>query len=422
NKRGQVRWVENFSVAIDWDGEKAGLNFLTDITDRKAAEGELHWHRDQLNEMVREWGDEMAVAEQELERTLFGQLQAEQELRIRDLALKSAVNAIALGDLDGNLVYVNPSCLKLWGCQDETEVLGRPICQFWADEGRARAVFEELVQSGSWEGEMKGRRKDGTAFDGFLAASLVRDELGHPICTMGWYVDITRQKAAQEQLLMYQDQLRSLACELAMTQLRERRRIAGQLHDRIGQTLCLSKMKLERIQESARTSQAGAALNEVAEEIKNVIANLRSLITDLNPPILSELGLVSGLAWLAEGLESEHGLRVRLFDDGRPKPLSEDMRDLLFQAARELAMNSIRHGRSTSLRIDLKTADDKITIVFQDDGIGFDLDTLRPASVNNKGLGIFGIRERLAGRGGGLVVESMPGLGTRVVLTAPLTG
>ena len=197
NKQGQVRWVENFSVPTDWEGRPSELNFLTDITDRKLAEGELDRHRDHLNEMVREWQDELKAAGRELHRTIIDRWQAEEDLRIRDLALKSAVNAISLADLHGDLVYVNPAWLKLWGIRDEADALGRSMYAFWEDRQEVAAVSRALETRGAWEGEMTGRRLDGTVFIGLLSANTVRDETGRPVCTMAWYLDVTEQRPPQ---------------------------------------------------------------------------------------------------------------------------------------------------------------------------------------------------------------------------------
>jgi len=135
---------------------------------------------------------------------------AEEELRIRDSAIASSINAIALADLEGTLRYVNHSFLKLWGYDDDKEILGRSAVEFWQVEEEAAVVIETLRDKGSWIGQLVARRRDGTLFDVQLSASMVTDEAGKPISMMASFVDITERKQAEEALKRRLEQLISL--------------------------------------------------------------------------------------------------------------------------------------------------------------------------------------------------------------------
>ncbi len=130
--------------------------------------------------------------------------QAEEALRIKDSAIVSSISGIALADLEGNLTYVNPSFLKLWGYKNDKEILGKPIINLWQSKETALDVIKVLRKKGNQIGELVAMRKDGSLFDAQLSASMVKDEAGKPICMMASFVDITERKKLEEELLRAQ--------------------------------------------------------------------------------------------------------------------------------------------------------------------------------------------------------------------------
>ena len=122
---------------------------------------------------------------------------AEEALRIRNVAVESSINAIALRDMEGNISYVNNSFLKLLGYSDEKEVLGKPVEQFWMDVDKVAQVRRIVLDKGSWVGELVARRKDGSTFDAQLSINLVKDENGKSICIMASFIEITERKRAE---------------------------------------------------------------------------------------------------------------------------------------------------------------------------------------------------------------------------------
>jgi len=144
-------------------------------------------------------------------RDITERKRAEEALRIRDSAIASSINAIALADLEGNLTYANSSFLKLWEYDDEKEVLGKPAVEFWQMEEKALEVVEALRDRGSWIRELVAKRKDGSLLDVQLSASMVTDEVGKPICMMASFIDITERKRAEEALREAEENFRAVA-------------------------------------------------------------------------------------------------------------------------------------------------------------------------------------------------------------------
>ena len=124
----------------------------------------------------------------------------EEEMRIKDSAITSSINAITFIDLEGNLTYVNDSFLRIWGYVHNKDVIGKPIIQFWNTKEQFIEVMDALVRKGEWIGELTGIRKDHSTFQVQLSANMIRDESTKPICIMGAYVDITRYKIAVKAL------------------------------------------------------------------------------------------------------------------------------------------------------------------------------------------------------------------------------
>jgi signal transduction histidine kinase len=222
------------------------------------------------------------------------------------------------------------------------------------------------------------------------------------------------------QLQQYQNQLRSLASQLSLAEERERRRIAIDLHDRVGQLLAVAKINLGRLKQELQKTPLVDLVNDVSGFMEQAIQETRSLTFQISPPILYELGLTAALEHLVEQLQEQHGIFGTYADDGQAKALSEDTRILLFRAAGELLVNVAKHSGARSVSVTSRREDDNIIVCIEDDGIGFDPGVSAFRSGRNHGFGLFSIRERLGHIGGRLIIESQPGNGARVTLMAPL--
>jgi PAS domain S-box-containing protein len=228
-------------------------------------------------------------------------------------------------------------------------------------------------------------------------------------------------KATEQELLDYQAQLKSLASQLSLAEERERRRVAAELHDRIGQSLAVSKLQLDTLWASAPSGDLAKTLKEVCNSIDQTIQNTRSLTFDLSSPILYELGFEAAVAeWLTEQVGQKHDIATEFEDDELPKPLDESVCVLLFRDVRELLVNVIKHARARKVKVSIRKRDDTICVSVEDDGVGFDPDRIAPTPTQTGGFGLFSIRERLEQLGGRLKIESQPGKGSKITMTAPL--
>ena len=221
-------------------------------------------------------------------------------------------------------------------------------------------------------------------------------------------------------LSVHKRQLRSMASQHTISEERERRKLAVYLHDNICQSLGVAKMKLDALRESGSVSDLMAPLDEVTQIIKSTIQDVRSVMVDLSPPVLHELGFEAALEWLAEQFHEQNKIPCGYEDDHQPKPLDEDIRILLFQSVRELLINIIKHAQARRAKISVLRKEDNICVVVEDNGVGFKTSNYGSPMVVASGFGFFSIRERLSSIGGHMEIKSWKGKGSRVTLVAPL--
>ncbi len=243
---------------------------------------------------------------------------------------------------------------------------------------------------------------------------------------IAWWVQrnqfrLTQQVIGElENRVKAEEALHNLAIELSLAEERERRRIAGELHDQVGQNLLLAKMRLNSFTTILTDWKQEALCSEVKRLIEQSVEDIRSLTFQLSPPILNTVGLTAAIGWLAAQLEKDYGLTVELLDDQEEKPLREEMRVTIFQSVRELLINIAKHARTGSARVVINRKGDEVSICVEDEGVGFDLAEaqLKPATAG--GFGLYNVRQRIEYLGGRLAVESAPGSGTRTMIIAPL--
>ncbi|MEW5735984.1 MAG: AAA family ATPase [Thermodesulfobacteriota bacterium] len=228
---------------------------------------------------------------------------------------------------------------------------------------------------------------------------------------------------AESELLERQRRLQDLSTQLSLAEERERRHIAGQLHERIGHGLAETAIKLGSLLARSGLSSKDRALAEEARAIVDrTMEDTRGLIFEISPPILYDLGLSAALEWLGEETNRRNAIRVSFEDRSGDIFITENLRVFLFQAARELIFNAVKHADSSRVAIILVHEGERLLLSVNDDGKGFHPKMLKEKRGGKGGFGLFGIRERASRMGGQLEVSSFPGKGTRVTLVMPLVG
>ncbi len=236
---------------------------------------------------------------------------------------------------------------------------------------------------------------------------------------LGISEDITERKEAEAKLLAYQEQLRALTSELVLIEERERRRIASELHDQIGQNLALCKLKVAALEKSVPGEELKGELSAVRRLLECSIQDARSLIFDLSPPVLYELGFQAALEWLAEWIGEQYHVPVEFENRYGDEPMGNDRQVILFQVVRELLVNVGKHAQASQAKVIMSLESGSLRIQVNDDGIGFDATQIYDARGRGGGFGFFSMRERLNYLGGSLEVRSKSGQGSQIVLSVP---
>lgn len=233
--------------------------------------------------------------------------------------------------------------------------------------------------------------------------------------------EIGERKRSEQRLRSAQNKMRAMASEILFADERSRQHFATDLHDSVVQTLGAAKMRSYLIQESI-PPELMPVFKELQEMISQSINQSRSIMSEMSPPILYELGLVPALEWLIEQIEVQHGLPINLETTAKAsQPMEHEIQVLLFQATRELLMNVIKHSKAESASVRLSGSGSRVRIEVIDNGTGFDKKQAFRTDISSGGFGLFSIRERLRHLGGKLIIQSIPGQGTRVIMTAPMS-
>ncbi|MEN6387058.1 MAG: GAF domain-containing protein, partial [Phycisphaerales bacterium] len=229
--------------------------------------------------------------------------------------------------------------------------------------------------------------------------------------------EIVERVKVEKQLTENQEKLRSLSSEIMMVEERERRQVATQLHDSIGQLLAFSKKELGALV-TAVPYEIQPQLKEVWDMIKQAVEQTRTLTFDLSPAALYTLGLEAALEEVGEDFAKKGKFKFNFSSDNSEFQLSEQDKIMLYRSVRELLINIVKHSQTKTVDINMKKHHNNMKIVIQDDGVGFNV---REMNKNSKaGFGLFSIRERLEAVGGNLKIKSQKGKGTVVTITAPL--
>lgn len=341
----------------------------------------------------------------------------QREEQYRNL-VEQATDLIYRTDPYGYFTYFNSDAalVRLVGYSRE-ELLGRNYLDYVHPDYRARTdafyrrQFAERATATYFE--FPALTKDGrTVWVGQQVNVFVDN--GRVIYHQGVCRDINERVAAQQALRDSNDRLRWLAAHQEALLEAERSRLAHDLHDGIGQSINLARIKLKDLMLRREPGALEPGLGEVVTIMDETRAVIRTLEFDLSPPVLRELGLDPALEWLAEQIEQDYGLRVSLSRDDEPVALSQAQRAVVFRAVREMLINVARHARVREAHVDTQCQGERLVVTVSDEGCGFD--TANAA----KGLGLTGVQERFTHLGGGVDLSSAPGEGTVVTLWLPI--
>ncbi len=195
----------------------------------------------------------------------------------------------------------------------------------------------------------------------------------------------------------------------------ERRRLARELHDETGQALTSILLGLRPVEEARNEEELRAAVSEVRELVRSTLRDVRQLAVELRPAALDDFGLVPALERLTQSFAEQTGIALEFEASLPPGRMPTDIETALYRIVQESLTNIVKHARAGSVSVVLTRKDDSVSVVVEDDGVGFE-----PGRTGDGGLGLLGMEERVALLGGRVAIESRPGAGTTFVAEVPV--
>ncbi len=232
-------------------------------------------------------------------------------------------------------------------------------------------------------------------------------------------LEIEKSQQSERLRISHENKLRELAAELLFTEERERRRLAGDLHDRIGQALAFCQIKLGLIIQKNQDSHLDDKIKEVHDSVEQIIQDTHTLTFEVSPPLLYELGLEAAVEWFAEETEKQHLIKMHIVSDIPDTLDIETLNVFAFRALRELILNVVKHANAQNIKITIRHLADQLHLQVIDDGAGFETASLWPHGSSDCGFGLFSIQERAESLGGHFSIQSTPGMGTHAELILP---
>jgi PAS domain S-box-containing protein len=342
--------------------------------------------------------------------------------------IDSSLDMIIAVDMGRRITEFNKAAEEIFEYRRE-QVLGESIDLLYADSVESESVHARTVLKGRNVSQILNKSKTGRVFPSLLSASVLRDPHGTPIGFMGISRDITELKRAQEEQTRLFDQVRAgrerlklLSKQLLDAQESERRHIARELHDEIGQAMTGVQMNLQIIEPLLTDASAKTRLEDTALAIERMLQQIRNLSLDLRPSLLDDFGLIPALRWLLERQAQRTGLDIEFTADPLEKRAPEQIETVCFRVTQEAITNITRHAHARHVSVRLSGSQSDVELTIQDDGIGFDVTQAVEHATQGNSMGLLGMQERVILVGGKAEISSAPNQGTRIQVTIPFNG
>jgi signal transduction histidine kinase len=228
-------------------------------------------------------------------------------------------------------------------------------------------------------------------------------------------------RASQVELHGTYGRLRALTRQLEYAKEEEKRRIARELHDEMGQLLSAIKINLKALGRLPHESgDRGERIVDAIALVDEMIGQVRAMALDLRPPLLDELGLVAALRAYAEGQAVRTGVPIVVEANAAAESLRPETAIAAFRIVQEAVHNTVRHASATGVTVSVRSDAERLLLSVRDDGSGFDVQEALSRAMTGRHLGLRGMRERVEALGGKLEIESAPGQGTEIRAAIPL--
>jgi PAS domain S-box-containing protein len=359
-------------------------------------------------------------------RDITNRRRAEEEVKnslsVLQSTLESTADGILVVDLAGEIVSFNQRFAQMWripsetlATRDDNKALTHVLDQLENPQQFTDKV-RELYSRPDVDSIDLLEFKDGRVFERY---SIPQRLDGKAVGRVWSFRDITARRQAEADRAEDQRRLQTLSRRLVEAQETERRHIARELHDEIGQALTGVKIAMQTLPLEAAKECFSARLQGAVAEVDAAIKLIRGLSLSLRPAMLDDLGLVPTLHWYFDSVMLRSGLHCQYLFRGAEKRLGADLEITCFRVAQEALTNIVRHSKASKVRLKVEVTEKRVELVVFDDGIGFDVAANRQNNEPGLSIGLSAMHERVLLSGGTLSINSRKGRGTTVRVRFP---
>ena len=378
--------------------------------------------KDRLTRLVPAIERELREADTRRRRRAAEQALQEAESRYEDLYENAPDMCASVDAGSARIVQCNRTLVRMTGFTKD-ELIGRAVVELYPTRQReaVQAIWNEFQGTGDIRDvELELLRKDGGAIDISLNMTAVRDEHGRILRSRSVWRDISRRKRAERQLQEQTERLQILSHRLLDIQETERRAVARELHDEIGQVLTAVKLHLQTLDYPGGGATDAAGLRDSIEFVEHAIQLVRNRAMDLRPALLDDFGLIPAIRWYLERHAARADFAVELCADREMMRPPAPLETACFRVIQEAVTNAMRHAKARHLRIEIEPQEKSFQFAIHDDGVGFDVEAARRRALTGGSIGLTGMQERVEFLGGHLDIESGGGRGTHIRVSLPL--
>jgi PAS domain S-box-containing protein len=335
-----------------------------------------------------------------------------------DKIIQSMADTLIVISHEATIKMVNQAALDLLGYQ-ENELLGKPASVVFEESSFKISPIEDLLNKGFIHNAQKFYlKKDGCKVPVLFSGSIMRDDNGKVQGIVCVAQDITERKRAEDMLRESERQLHLLSSQILATQEKERKRVAQQLHDSIGQSLTGIKYCVENTlntMKRGRNVLVKKSLESVVPMIQNAIEEVQKIAMDLRPRMLEELDITATISWFCRQFQKIYsGIRVEKQIEIEDQRLPDSLKTVIFRILQEAFNNIARHSKADLVRLSLVKKDASIELVIKDNGLGFDVEDGFRIESSGRGFGLASMKERAELLGGSFAIRSEKGKGTMI--------
>jgi PAS domain S-box-containing protein len=320
------------------------------------------------------------------------------------------------------IIFISPAYERIWGLSAES-LLRNPTSWRSAVHPDDRPQVDRVLAN---DGERHDHTYRIVRPDGAIRwirdrAFPIRNAEGRTVRLAGVATDITETREAQTKLQEKSEQLQRLSQRLLEVQESERRHLARELHDEVGQALTAAKISLQMAQQSTADAGLASDLCKSVDALDDLLRQVRRMSLDLRPPMLDDFGLLPALRWYLEQTMKRSGLEVRLIAPSKLERLEPGLETACYRVVQEAITNVVKHAEASQVEVELALGDE-LNVTVSDDGRGFDVTGAQDKARHGAAAGLGGMLERVSLLNGLLWIDSAPGQGTKVRACFPLQG